>query len=171
MIMRIIFFIAFTFFLSSLICFADTQRGDIHQGNEFFRDEKFDEAIQEYSRVQTSKSNTDIVNYNLGSALYKKKEYGKSISSFNEALGISEDSDLEAKTNYNIGNARYREGELKESKDPAKALSDYKKSVGYYKRSMELDPNDEDAKFNYEYVTKKLEQLSQQQQSQPQQQE
>jgi hypothetical protein len=48
---------------------------------------------------------------------------------------------------------------MKESSDLAGAIADYRSSLDYYKRAMELAPHDKDARFNHEFVEKLLKSL------------
>ena len=50
---------------------------------------------------------------------------------------------LEAQALYNLGNAMYRQGKLEEA-------------VEYYKKTLELDPEDEDARKNLEFVREEI---------------
>jgi tetratricopeptide (TPR) repeat protein len=49
----------------------------------------------------------------------------------------------QAKGYYNSGNVLYREGKWEEA-------------IGAYKKALELNPNDEDAKYNLEFVRQKI---------------
>jgi len=75
---------------------------------------------------------------------------------------------------YNVGNTRYRMAEAAGQRDINAAIENYREAAKYYKRAMELEPEDVDAKINYEFVTRKIkeaEQQKQQQQNQEQNQE
>ncbi|MFH1996927.1 MAG: tetratricopeptide repeat protein [Candidatus Omnitrophota bacterium] len=152
--------------LTSAPCLAGPEKG-VSGGNLLYNEKKYDEAIEEYSKALSSKANADIAHFNMGDALYRKSEFGKATESYTKTLGISEDPRLEAKTNYNIGNSLYRSGQSKEKKDKKNSIAAYTKALGHYRRAMELDPDDHDAKFNYEFVSKKIEELSQQQDQSP----
>jgi len=147
------------FLLSSTISgYAVSARGAVRVGNRLYEEEKFDEALEEYKKAQGRIPDSEIVNFDVGTALYKKNDYLKSAESFTRSL-TTEDRSLEASANYNIGNTKYRQGEFIESTDLEEAIALYREALDYYKRAIELDEKDEDAKFNYEFVKKRLEEL------------
>ncbi|MGB2706337.1 MAG: tetratricopeptide repeat protein [Candidatus Omnitrophota bacterium] len=128
------------------------------EANRLYHEEKYPEAVEKYREAGRLKPDSDIIHFDMAAALYKKEDYKDAIGESQKALS-TENEPLEAKATYNIGNSKYRLGLLEESLD-------------YYKRSIELDTEDEDAKFNYEFVKKKLkEQQNQKKQQKPQSQE
>ena len=68
---------------------------------------------------------------------------------------------------YNRGNAFFRAGEAEQDLQAKQAA--WQKSLGDFDSAMKLDAADSDAKHNYDYVKRKLEELKQQQQQQQQQ--
>jgi len=157
--MRKIFYIlsltiTFLFCVESL-CIAASFTKALQKGNQLYKNEKFDEALKEYNEVLVESPDSDIINYNIGTALYKKGDYQKAVESFTKAL-ITESPGIEAKANYNIGNCKYRLGKLKENTDLAGAVGLLRESLDYYKRAIELNQKDEDAKYNHEFVEREL---------------
>ena len=136
---------------------------DVKKGNALYEEEKYDAALKKYNKALESLPESDVVNFNAGSAHYKIGDYKEAEGSFAKSL-LTEDRGLEAGANYNIGNAKYRRGEPSEKTEPEKAIKLYREALEYYTRAMELDKKDEDAKFNYEFVKKKLEELQKKQQ-------
>jgi hypothetical protein len=80
------------------------------------------------------------------------------VERFNLSL-LSEDRDLEAKANYNIGNCRFRQAELNAETDPAKAAELYKDALAFYRRATELNSKDEDAVYNHNLSGEKIKAL------------
>ena len=76
---------------------------------------------------------------------------------FEKSLSI-EDILTQSKSYYNIGNSLYRMGKLPES-------------ILAYTQALKLNPNDEDAKYNLEFVRAKLKDQSQEQQQDQNQQQ
>ena len=91
----------------------------------------------------------------MGTALYKKEDYQKAIDSFTKAL-TSDDKKLEADALYNLGNCRYKLGKLKENTDLSSTVALLRESLDYYKRAVELDQKNTDARFNHEFVEREL---------------
>ncbi|MFQ5866626.1 MAG: tetratricopeptide repeat protein [bacterium] len=150
-------FIGTAFFLFSClsVSYSASAVKTVKRANRLYKDKKFDEALKDYNEAQAQLPDSDITNFNMGAALYKKGEYSKAIESFTKAL-TTEDSVLEAKTNYNIGNNKYKQGKLKQNTDLASAVDLYREALQYYKRAIELNEKDKDAKYNHEFVEKKL---------------
>lgn len=144
------------FFCSA--CFAGSPAGLIKEGNRLYNQKKYKEAIEKYSQAQKKAPDSDIISFNKGTALYKKGEYKKAIEEFTKVL-TTKDPSLEAKTNYNIGNCKYRLGEESSKTDINTAVSLLKDSLDYYKRAIELDQKDSDSKYNYEFAKKRLDML------------
>jgi len=160
-----------TFYLSMFTCsvFAESSAGVVKKANKLYKNKKYDEALTEYDRALTKSPDSAVVNFDIGAAQYKKGDFEKALGSFTKAL-ISEDGKLELKTNYNIGNSKYKQGILKENTDLSSAISLLQDSLDYYKRAMKLDEENKDAKFNHEFVEKKLKILRDKQKKQKQQQ-
>ncbi|KJR43041.1 hypothetical protein MCHI_001059 [Candidatus Magnetoovum chiemensis] len=130
----------------------------VKQGVELYNNGKFNEALEKYNAAIDKSTRSDIINYNAGLALYKKGEYEKALEQFNNAMN-TEDRSLEAKASYSIGNSKYNLGKILEEKNPENTLALYNEAAEYYKRTMDLDENDADAKYNYEFVKEEIKKL------------
>ncbi|MFQ5484273.1 MAG: hypothetical protein ACE5DO_02960, partial [Desulfobacterales bacterium] len=64
--------------------------------------------------------------------------------------------DLEAKAIYNLANTKYKLGNAQAKKDINGAIGLYRESLDYYRRAMEMNEKDRDAKYNHELVEKQL---------------
>ena len=141
-----------------------TKEGNLlyEQGNYVASEKKFQEALEKLPE-------SDIVNFNLGTVLYKEKEYGEAVDYFQKVF-LSEDDQLRLKAYYNSGNALYKMGISQEQKNSATlAIPPIEKSLKQYERALEIDENDEDTKHNYMFVQKELIRLQQKQQQKQQQ--
>jgi tetratricopeptide (TPR) repeat protein len=145
----------FTLLCIGTITFAASVAGDVSEGNRLFEEKKLDEAIAKYSEAREEAPDSDIVHYNLGTAQYKKGHYAAAVDSFTRALS-TDDRELESKAAYNLANSKYRLGAMKAGSDMQGAASIYRESLDYYKRAMELNEEDRDAKYNHELVEKQL---------------
>lgn len=100
--------------------------------------------------------------YNKGIDLYKKLDYNKAVNNFLKSFN-TKNKKLEQWTNYNLGNAHFEKGtKAQKSKNPT-ALKEYENALSFFRRAMELDPDDKDAKYNYEVTKLRLEELKKQQ--------
>ncbi|MBU1784158.1 MAG: tetratricopeptide repeat protein [Candidatus Omnitrophica bacterium] len=128
------------------------------QGDRLYRGGKYAEALEKYNEASALKPDDQTIQYNRAAALYRNAEFEKAFDAF--LASFSEDTgSLAEKAVYNAGNSKYREGEKKEARDPGSAMSDYKDALEFYKKAIEVSPEDEDAKVNYEYTLKKIRKL------------
>jgi Ca-activated chloride channel family protein len=130
----------------------------VNKANRLYNEGKYEEAVNVYEEVDTDLSESGIAGYNKGAALYKNREYEKAAESFSGGL-ISSEPGLEAKASYNMGNTKYKLGNMVEPMKQGTAARLYREALDYYKRAIELDESDPDAKFNYEFVKKELHRL------------
>ena len=140
-----------------------SEKDDVKKGNILYNNGDYAGAAKLYEKAALEKSSSGIPDLNRGAALYKKSAYSKAIEAFNKSIASGR-ADLVHAADYNIGNSTYKMGALKdkadkEKKDIKKTAEVYATALQYYKRAIDLDPSDRDAKFNYEFVAKKLEEL------------
>lgn len=148
--------------------YAASLYNNLKKGNELYRNEKFDEALNTYLDAQVEHPEDPNLKYNIASSYYKMNNYEEAVKGYLDVIATAQDITLEEKALYNVGNAMYRQGKLEEA-------------VTYYEKALELDPDDQDAKHNLEFVreeikkrlnqAKKTAQQQQQQQQKEQQQQ
>jgi Ca-activated chloride channel family protein len=102
--------------------------------------------------------------YNQGVTAYQSNDFATAAQQFEQALS-SPERDLQQRAQYNLGNVYYRQGQAQ--REQAQEL--WKKAIKQYESAIAINPQDEDAKFNRDFVKKKLEELEKQQQEQQQQ--
>jgi Ca-activated chloride channel family protein len=129
---------------------------------------QYDQALKEYERLLQKKSDDPRLHFNAGASAYRNKQFDEAAKQFNATLS-SPDLKLQGLAYYNEGNALYHLGER--NPDPKQRTEFWEKAAQDYQSSMKLNPQDADAKFNYEFVKKRLEELKQQQQQQQQSQQ
>jgi Ca-activated chloride channel family protein len=150
-------------------CFADAQpKKGVKKGNILYNKGEFEKALRQYEEALIDSPDSDIVNYNLGTALYKTEDYEAALEHFEKSL-VTDNQSLEQKASYNLGNAAYKYGITQKESDLQRAVSLLKKSLHHYEHALELDPEDDDAKYNYELVKKELERLEEKLKQQKQQ--
>ncbi|MBI4849784.1 MAG: tetratricopeptide repeat protein [Nitrospirae bacterium] len=142
----------------------------VREGNKLYHQEKYDGALEKYNEAKAEAPDSDIVNFDLGTALYKKGRYQEAVDAFTKAMSAG-DKKLEEGALYNMANSKYKLGSLMEDTDADGAISLYQESLDYYKRALELDKSDKDAKYNQDFVEKKIKALQEKQKNQPQQQQ
>src|SRR5207247_8245087 len=128
-------------------------------GIDAYRDGKFEDAYGQFQQTLKSHPQSraeDKLQFDSGAAAYKLKDYNRALESFSQAL-LTRDTGLQSKGHYNLGNTLYERGETEKGDD--KKLSDWTNALSHYEQTLKLDPQDKDAKDNYEYVKKKIEEL------------
>lgn len=142
-------------FLLPAPCYAASASKSIEQGNRLYHESKLDETLQKYNEAGVAMADSDIINFNMGVALYKKEDYRKAQDYFTKAL-TSDNKQIEADALYNLGNCKYKLGKLKESADLSATMGLLRESLDYYKRAVEIDQKNIDARFNHEFVEREL---------------
>ena len=160
----------FLLIASALGCLAwtDIPRDRVVAGNRAFHAGEFADAIEAYGQGLVDHPDSPVLNFNMGTANYKAGKYTAAISSFSRAQMKAADPKRTAKTAYNAGNAQYKLGANAEEQNPQAALTAYTNALASYRRALGADPTDQDTKFNYEFVTKRLEELQEKLQNQQQ---
>ena len=138
-------------------------------GINAYQQGKFEDAYKEFQDTLKSHPQSraeDELQFDSGAAAYKLKDYNKALESFSQAL-LTPDTGLQTKGHYNLGNTLYQRGEMQKSDD--KKLSDWTNALDHYEQTLKLDPQNKEAKDNYEYVKKKIDELKnkKEQQQQP----
>jgi hypothetical protein len=128
-------------------------------GINSYQQGKFEDAYKDFQDTLKSHPQSraeDELQFDSGTAAYKLKDYNKALESFSQAL-LTPDTGLQTKGHYNLGNTLYQRGEMQKSDD--KKLSDWTNALDHYEQTLKLDPQNKEAKDNYEYVKKKIDEL------------
>jgi Ca-activated chloride channel homolog len=118
-----------------------------------------------FPSIALAKTETWPQLYNDGVTAYHSNDFAHAATLF-ESATASPDRTLQQRALYNLGNTSYRLGETQ--KPQAQQL--WQRALKSYESALALDPHDADAKFNQDFVKKKLEELKKQQQQQQNQQ-
>jgi Ca-activated chloride channel family protein len=128
---------------------------------------QYDEALKEYERLLSNKKDDPRLHYNTGAAAYRGRKFEEAAKEFEQALN-SPDLKLLQQAYYNRGNSRFFIGDAES--DPQKKQKAWEDSLQDFDAAIQLNGQDADAKFNRDFVKKKLEELKQQQQKKDDQQ-
>ncbi len=118
----------------------------------------YDLAVQKFSEAELDHPNSQALAYNTGNALFKKKQYDLAIPAFKKALNGT-DTKVAAAAYYNLGNAHFRKGEFAIQSGKQEGLQDYREAMANYKKSLEIIPQNIDAKRNVEVVQARIKEL------------
>lgn len=167
--------ICFLYALLSLFCYCGFPSlvwagvaADVRKGNTLYHQQNYEEAIKKYRHALQKDAESDMINFNAGAALYQNKKYAEAQESFQKAL-LSDDEELKQKAHYNLGNTLYRMAEDVGSKNPQEALKPLEDALVQYEQALQIDPQDQEAQANYQFVRevlKKVKEQIRQQQSQ-----
>ncbi|MFA6218121.1 MAG: tetratricopeptide repeat protein [Candidatus Omnitrophota bacterium] len=138
-------------------CAAENDR-TVSKANVLYQQHKYDEAKQLYEKALSEHPESAAISYNLGAALFKSGDYTSAVKSFEKGLTV-ENKTLEFQSQYNIANSKFKAGMLKKNDDATAAVQFLNESLENYKRAIDLNPHDEDAKINYEFVDKVLKEM------------
>ena len=119
-------------------------------GNKEYAKGRYDQAIEQYQKAQQLLPAEKILQLNSGTALLGA---GKAQDALSSLMSASADPrrDVQARALYNAGNALADEKQLQEALDA-------------YRRAVLADPGNQDAKFNYELMKRKLQEKQKQDQ-------
>lgn len=140
----------------------------VKKGNALFEEGKYKESMEHYKKASSSEPNSSIINYNLGVASYKLKEFEKAVGFFNRAWINDEEEDIKKLALYNLANSEYMHGISMENSNLQEAINQLTQSLRHYEKALEIDNEDEDAKYNHEFVKKELDRLKKKMQQQAQ---
>ena len=139
----------YLFFLFTVLGAAAQQmpeRSAVRKGNRKYDKGAYEEAIGRYEEALRLAPGNFEATYDLGNALYKAERYDKATETLQRAAADSLRSDAErAQAFYNLGNALFKQKKLQEALES-------------YKQSLRLNPSDEEAKYNYAYTKRLLDQ-------------
>ena len=150
-----------------LVMFLSSPAFATAPGLDAYRGGKFEDAYSQFQEALKSHPQSraeDKLQFDSGAAAYKLKDYSKALESFSQAL-LSEETALQSKGHYNLGNTLYQRGEAQKSDD--KKLSDWTNALDHYEQTLKLDSQNKEAKDNYDYVKRKIEELKNKKQEQP----
>lgn len=140
---KLIYIVAFI----SLFCRVSAQelpeRGLVRKGNRAFDKGDYERSAERYQEALEYVPTSFEASYNLSNALYKSEAFDKSEELFKKVVTDTLQLDsLRALAHYNLGNSQFKQEK-------------YQEALESYKQSMRLNPSDMEAKYNYAY-TKKL---------------
>lgn len=137
---------------------APSGKRDGRRGNDLYRQEAYDDAAAAYAggiAILPDDAQPHLrygLRNNLGSALLKSGNAESARQTFDQAIAeageTGEEIDI-ARSAYNAGNAAF-------------AAQDLEGALAYYRDSLLRNPDNADARFNYEFVKRRIEEQEQQ---------
>src|SRR3989339_16805 len=135
--MRLIMLIVFPLLLTAAPAFSSV-RSALNAGNGLYKKGAFDQSLEKYREAEIKNPGHPAVNFNKGDALYKLEDYDGASNAWRAGQRPGNPA-FESAVEYNLGNNAWRQGKTDEA-------------VNHYKKALILNPKDEDAKYNLEYI-------------------
>lgn len=116
------------------------ERREVRKGNRLYNKGEYQQSIERYGRALMFDPTSFEATYNMGNAMSKAEMYDKAEQMLGRAAAdtLRSDSDR-AEAYYNLGNTQFRQKK-------------YQEALESYKRSLLLNPDDREAKYNYAYT-------------------
>ena len=134
---------------------AQVDKREVRKGNRRFKDGEYTEAQMEYMKAVAKDTLSIAANYNLANTLFRQEDYDNAAKALERVEGTAIASVDGASVYYNQGAV-------------AMAQQNWQKAVEAFAKSLLMNPDDLDAKENYIYAKKKLQDQQQNQQNQDQ---
>ena len=151
--MKVLRYIVPVMLLMTIACmsaYAQADRKDVRRGNRDFRKENYREADIDYRKALVKESMSVAANYNLASTLYRQGDMDQAGKVLDRVKDVAPTTASSADYWYNRG-------------DAALGMKDYQTAVDAFAKSLIVRPDDLDAKENFIYARKMLENQQNQQ--------
>lgn len=128
----------------------------IQSGNQFYRDQKYIQASEQYSKALNADPDNQTAKFNLANSLFKQDKKLEAVQLYADLAAKTDDRSLRSKTWYNKG----------------VILTDQKNlegSIEAYKNALRNEPNDKEARENLQKALLELKKKNEEKKKQDQQ--
>ena len=132
-----------TFCFVAVDASAQVDRREVRKGNRECRKGDYKNADIDYRRAVVKDSTSLAAQYNLGNTLYKSGDFAQASSTYEKVKDVALESGYASDWSYNVGNS-------------AASQKNWQAAVDAYKEALLRNPGDMDAKENYIYARKML---------------
>ena len=143
----VLLIIGFLFVASSL--------NDARKANEAFKNGDYELAVQLYRQAIDQNPDNSRLYFNLGNALAEAGNTEEAMEVYEQFKSMTEVNDQQALADYNKGKL------LSEQEN-------FDEAISHFREALRKNPDDEDARFNYELAQRMKQQQEKQQQEQQQ---
>lgn len=140
------FVLVFAFFI-----LTGSSLNDARKANQAYENGNYEEAVQLYRAAIAEDPDNPKLHFNLGNALAKMGSTQEAETAFSRYKTLVENPADESRADYNTG----------------KMLTDleqYDQAISYFREALANNPDDEDARFNYELALQKKQEQQQENQ-------
>jgi len=124
----------------------------LEKGVKAFESADYEGALTHFIDAQLEDPDNPEIDFNIGTAYYRLGKFDEAAESF-ERAAASEKKDLRGKGLYNLGNSRFKKG-------------DVEKAIETWETLLKETPEDKKTTENLDFAKKKLEEMKKQQQNQ-----
>ncbi len=143
---KLLYIILFLFAAAGAQAQQLPERSLVRKGNRQYNKGNYEQSIGRYEQALQAAPGQFEAIYNLGNALYKAERFDRAEQTMQQAAADSLRADTErAEAFYNLGNAQFKQQK-------------YQEALESYKQSLRLNPSDMEAKYNYAYTKRLLDQ-------------
>lgn len=135
------------FTLMATAGFAQNENALIRNGNKLYRQNSFEQSLNEYQHAVTQAPGNPVAQYNLGNAQFRSNKLDEALQSYENTIAAGA-KPVKEKAFYNKGVALSKQQKLQESIDA-------------WKNALKLNPADQEAREN---LQKALQEQKKQQQ-------
>jgi Ca-activated chloride channel family protein len=133
----------------------------VEEGNMLLRAGQYEAALGEYAAAAAIMPEAPEIAVNQGNAWYRRFEYAKALDHYITALDTA-DPFVASRVKYNIGVLKYQQA-LDALQSFQDALIETRAAIEYFRDSLRLDPNLQDARYNLELAYDLLGRINEQQ--------
>ncbi len=127
------------------------ERKYIRKGNRLYEKQKYSGSETQYHRAEGIDKQIPDATFNVADALYKQGKYSEAAEKFVAAEDSYDEPQMKADAYYNLGNSLLKDNKFKESIDA-------------YIKSLLIDPDNIEAKYNLAYARDQLKKQQEQEQ-------
>ncbi len=108
------------------------------KGLNHYQNQEYEAAQEYYESVLGKRGNQAQAHFGRGSSAFQQGDLETAKYSFEQSLKADNEL-LKSKAMYNLGNTFYQNQKTEEA-------------LAFYRKALELDPTDKEAKYNYEFL-------------------
>jgi Ca-activated chloride channel family protein len=131
------------FFIFSAVARAQHPNKLLREGLAAYQKGDFSAAVNKYNQAMGKEADKALSHFNLGAAYYKAGKADSALMHWQTVATGQDNPGLQAKAWHNIGNAFAKQ-------------RNFEKAVDAYKRSLKINPDDEDTRYNLAYSQRQM---------------